>query len=141
MLIAIVLLVSTTASGYFISKKVDLRLSARAPQSVKVKHGTVEGDPFKETEGAMQLCYDDLLTRSPDHDEGQVLYHMMFGESGEISHLELVSSDFKEERFHDCLTDTIKSQHVSPSRDRIGIMIAHHFKFHRKDQAQLVFDQ
>ena len=140
--IGVLLLASLTGSGYLVHKKWNFgirQVNASVPQENPHKKGIVESVSFAKIDNELQACYESYLTRDPKADDGQMLFHLMIGEAGEINFLEMVHSDFEEDRFVQCVTDNIRLVRTPASADRVGVLIAHKFKFHRKDHSHLDF--
>jgi hypothetical protein len=144
--VGVILLASAIAAGYIMNKKWRL-FSPEAQASIKKPQvATLAAASIQDRDNVLQVCYESYLGRGQDggvggyvRDDGQVLFHMMINKSGEVKSLELVKSDFSDDEFHQCLAEKIRSHRVPASADRVGVMIAHKFKFRRKEVSQLKF--
>jgi len=129
-------------AAYLVNAKGGLTLKPQIAksQTPPKKAVRVEGVSNVFNNNQLQKCYNALLKRQPDVDEGIVQLHMKLNESGSIDHLELVKNDLKDETFTQCVLSEIRSQRFPASAERSGMLISHKFTFHRKDAAQLNFE-
>lgn len=141
-IIALSIGLNVLLGAYLVSAKAGFTAK---PQFAKTQPSTkkavrVEGvsNVFNNTQ--LQKCYNALLKKQPEVDEGIVQLHMKLNESGAIDQLELVKNDLKDETFTQCVLSEIRSQRFPASVERSGMLISHKFTFHRKDQTRLDFD-
>lgn len=129
-----------SAGGYFM--KIN-RQPGKVPTlnvDVKPRKAIVRGTSYKAVQNEMKSCYESMLVRNPELSNGDVLFHFTFNKSGSVHALELVHSDFPEEQFQNCVTQKVKEMQTDVAPERIGILIAHRFKFHRKDETNIQFE-
>ena len=140
--IAVILLASLSSAGFIFINNYEIRprqTTSSLQKSSAESKATIRGADVKASENAMQACYEQLLSRDPEMGDGQVLYHMTLNQSGRVDFLKMIQSDYTEDEFHDCLSETIKAQRLPATADRLGVVIAHKYKFKRKDKSQLDF--
>ncbi len=140
--IALSLITNVAFAGYLLSTKFHL-FSKSAPATVvpiPKKTGSVEGvRSFKSNQ--LQGCYNALLRRNPDVDEGIVQLLLKLDTNGAINHLELVKNDLQDETFTQCILSEIRGQRFPASSAKVGQLISHKFKFYRKDHSQMDFTE
>lgn len=126
------------AAGFMFTMKYkseSKRVHSTAPVRVQVK-----GSSFVAVNNELKVCYESMVIRNPATDDGNVLFHMTLNQAGTVSFLKLIHSDFAENQFIDCVTEKIKEMRTQVPDDRVGVLIAHKFKFHRRDEAQMDFE-
>ncbi len=144
-IVALSILTNVAFTGYLLSTKFKLfinpsvAIAAPVPTSLTKKTGSVEGvSTFKSNQ--LQSCYNALLRRNPEVDEGIVQLHMKIDKNGAINHLELVKNDLQDEVFTQCVLNEVRGQRFPASAAKVGQLISHKFKFYRKDHAQMNFE-
>lgn len=124
--------------AYLLHIRSDDLISKSSPHALPVKKASVEGVRLFDS-NQLQSCYNSLLKREPNVDEGTVQLHMILSASGSINHLELVKNDLQDADFAQCIVDRIRAQRFPASIEKAGKLISHKFNFHRKDRTHLNF--
>lgn len=143
-----VLLVTNVASAAFIVKEKGwlkyrlqvVKTETQAKGDAPKRRGSVVPSQFKNN-NEIQACYEALLRREPDIDEGTLLVHMKVDKEGTIDSLNLVESDLADEAFTECVMENIKASRLPASEERAGVLIAHRFNFQRKTESRIDFAQ
>lgn len=140
--VALSLLTNMAFAGYLIYTKPPLLLKPAKNETIQApkKAASVHGASlFKNNQ--LQDCYNALLKRDPQVDEGIVQLHMKLDMNGAINHLELVKNDLQDETFSQCVLNEIRGQRFPASSEKVGKLISHKFRFYRKDHSQMDFTE
>jgi hypothetical protein len=138
--VSVLMLASLISGGYNLLKKYHLGFSEAVASVPEHKRAVLKPITFADADNELQACYESYLSRDPKSDDGQVLFHMKLSTSGEVNYLEMVHSDFDDHGFIDCVTNKVRAMREPASSDRVGVLIAHRFKFHRKDREHMDFE-
>lgn len=105
--------------------------STAGPKKAIVKGGSAAHDD------ELQECYEALLRRQPEIQEGTVEVHWMLDPRGKISSMQMVRSDWEDTTFTGCVMEQIKRMTFhSPSKSR-PTLVAHKFNFHKRSPAAI----
>ncbi|MEK6554647.1 MAG: AgmX/PglI C-terminal domain-containing protein [Bdellovibrionota bacterium] len=129
--ISLLLSANLIAGAYILANK-----SENEPVVIKAKpktaHGTIETAAILKNDDRLQACYHSYLEKDPVVDQGSIKLHMTIKYSGEIDYLRLVESDINDEDFKNCILAEVKSRRLTPTRERIGVLISHKFNFSKR---------
>jgi hypothetical protein len=137
-LIVLFALTSMTAGAYIVFEKSKKPLAPRLRASTPRKATLIPASAFKD-DSELQACYEALLARDPQVQEGTVQLHMTVTAQGEIDQLKMIHSDMEDAEFTGCVMDKVKAKRLPASKDYAGMIISHKFNFHKKANGNVTF--
>lgn len=158
LLIALLLFTNTATAAYVLFEKLNIKqwatskdlvkprenLKAKLVSKPKIRRKTPNLDKYRQKPNLdesdqLQACYENFLTLNPEKDEGNILFHWTLKKSGWIDTIKLVETDFNDEELTNCIQDLVMKTRFPAPRHPKGTIIAHKFKFHRKNISSVDF--
>lgn len=124
--------------SYFHTKPSPKTVAQKAERA-KIRAQVEVPNPLARENSEIQKCYEAFLQSDPKVAEGEMLVHWLVDDQGRIAKIDLIKSELPSDEFSSCVVDKVKSMTFKPSARPEGTMVAHTFRFHRRELSAVAF--